>query len=116
MSSDNLVEMAVASIRADIERVRIWGAGRSHEDLLVDVMRRYAIERAFIAIGEALRDIPQTLLEGQAPDIPWRQITGFRNWLAHAYDDAPDKRIIETINVDLPLLDRVLAGIQSDTK
>lgn len=37
-------------------------------------------------------------------------IAGFRNVLAHTYDDILDERVILTIKDDLPLLDVALAA------
>ncbi len=40
----------------------MWAEGRSLEALKADVLVRYAIERAFIAIASSIKDIPAALL------------------------------------------------------
>ncbi|MFP3944762.1 MAG: DUF86 domain-containing protein [Alphaproteobacteria bacterium] len=56
-----------------------------------------------------IKDIPADLLETFA--IPAGMIAGFRNALAHTYDDIIDERVILTIREDLPALDSALAGM-----
>jgi uncharacterized protein with HEPN domain len=76
-----------------------------------DPMRRYAIERAFILIAEAIKDVPLNLLQTSAPHVPWRRITGFRNFLAHTYEGLPDERIMLTIHKELPVMMDAIAAI-----
>lgn len=71
-----------------------------------DRKMRYAIERAFIAIDAAIRDIPGELLAAHA--IPANLIAGFRNALAHTYDVILDERVMLTIRDDLPALGEAL--------
>jgi uncharacterized protein with HEPN domain len=73
-------------------------------------MVRYAVERAFIALAAAMRDIPEDVVS--AHQLPAAQIAGFRNALSHTYDDIIDERVILTIREDLPALDSQLAAIQ----
>ena len=40
--------------------------------------------RQFEIIGEAVKKLPESLT-AQEPEVPWRQIAGFRDILAHAY-------------------------------
>jgi uncharacterized protein with HEPN domain len=46
-----------------------------------------AVRMRLVEIGEAVGGITTDLLE-QEPDIPWRQIKGMRNFLAHQYFDS----------------------------
>lgn len=62
-----------------------------------------------MAIDAAIRDIPAEVLA--AYDIPAKMIAGFRNVLAHTYDDIVDERVMLTIRDDLPALDAALARI-----
>lgn len=73
-------------------------------------MLRYAVERAFIAIDSAVKDIPEGLATQFG--VPMRLIAGFRNALAHAYEDVIDERVILTIREDLPVLDAQLAAME----
>jgi uncharacterized protein with HEPN domain len=68
------------------------------------------VERAFIAIDSAVREIPVSL--SQQFQLPLRLIAGFRNALAHAYEDIIDERVILTIKEDLPALYAQLSAME----
>ena len=58
-----------------------------------------AVIRNLEIIGQAVRDLGADKLESRHPDIPWRQIAGLRNVLAHQY-----------LGVDLNLVWNVIVG------
>lgn len=108
MHSDKTGRAALAALEAQ-ENVRLimeWAQGLDLAALKSDRKTRYAIERAFIAIDAALRDISPDVLARFG--IPVRMIAGFRNTLAHTYDDVLDDRVILTIERDLPELNAAL--------
>ncbi|MDP3739850.1 MAG: DUF86 domain-containing protein [Hyphomonadaceae bacterium] len=108
MSSENGARTAdaIVAARDNIALIREWAADLSLETLKSDRKTRYAIERAFIAMDAAMRDAaPDSLL---AHGVPTAMIAGFRNILAHTYDDVLDDRVILTIRDDLPALDMAL--------
>jgi uncharacterized protein with HEPN domain len=119
MSSErgNKIAAAIGAARDDIGFIQTWARGRDLDALKADRLVRYAIERAFIAIASSFRDIPADLLT--AHGIPAGMIAGFRNALAHTYDDILDERVILTIRDDLPALDvalaAMLAAVESDS-
>jgi uncharacterized protein with HEPN domain len=101
--------LAIEAARAEIARIRAWAGAFDLEELRSDQMRLYAIERAFIALAEALRDIPDDIAALSGLEI--RPAIGFRNMLAHSYGDRLDARVIATIREDLPLLDATLTTL-----
>lgn len=103
------VAFAILSARENIRLIRLWSGGRELEALKGDILVRYAIERAFIAIDTAIKDVPASLLDFYG--IPAGMIAGFRNALAHTYDDILDERVILTIREDLPALDAALSAM-----
>lgn len=107
MPSDNgRIQEAIVAARDNIALIRDWGADLDLDALKEDRKTRYAIERAFMALDAAVRDIPAETLA--AHNIPANVIAGFRNVLAHTYDDILDDRVILTIRDDLPPLDVAL--------
>lgn len=99
---------AAAAARENIRLIREWVGARDLDGLKADTLVRYAIERAFIAIDSSVRDIPAELLSRHC--VPAGMIAGFRNALAHTYDDILDERVILTVRDDLPALDAALAA------
>lgn len=57
---------------------------RTKEDLFNEPMLRFAIERQLEIIGEAANYISSETLS-QAPEIEWRKIVAFRNFIVHEY-------------------------------
>lgn len=102
---------ALVIARHNAVLIRDWAHGINYAGLGADIMRRYAIERAFILIAEAIKDVPLDLLQGAANHVPWRKITGLRNFLAHTYDDLPDERIMITIQKELPIMMNAIEDI-----
>jgi uncharacterized protein with HEPN domain len=54
-------------------------------------------------IGEAARSV-STEKRAQLSDIPWREITGTRDRLIHAYPDVNLDIVWKTVTKDLPTL------------
>ena len=106
---DVRVREAIVSARADIARIIEWTSGKTLADLQSDRLVRYAVERAFIGLDAAIRDIPSALIAQYG--LPAGAVAGFRNALAHSYDDMLDERVILTIRDDLPALDAQLANM-----
>ena len=109
MSSDlnGKIILAVVAARENIQLIQTWAHGLDLAALQTDRLRRYGIERAFMAIDSSVKDIPRELIAAHA--IPAKLIAGFRNALAHTYDDILDERVMLTIRDDLPALDAILA-------
>ncbi len=59
-----------------------------------------AVRVRLIEIGEALKDVAPDLL-GQQPSIPWRQVAGMRDQLAHRYFDTSHAIVAQTVGSDL---------------
>ena len=72
-------------IKGFAEEAAALSAGRSKNDLVSNLGLRRHAERVIELIGEACSRLPESVLE-RHPEIPWRQIVGMRNWLAHGYD------------------------------
>ena len=72
-----------------------FSQGRSREDLDRDEMYALAVVRLVEVIGEAARAVSSATKESN-PGIPWREIVGTRDRLAHGYYDV-DQDIVWTI-------------------
>lgn len=100
--------------RRRIALIREWTKGDMEESYLANEERQAAIERNFIAIGEAIKGLSRAVdLAGLDPQGPWREPAQFRDFLAHQYEEGvshPD--VWRTIHDDLPVLDAALARIE----
>ena len=83
--------------------------GGLDDGLIFDAVRVRLIE-----IGEAVKSIDPELLAHE-PDIPWIDIAGMRNHLAHRYFDTAHSIVAATVTHDLPPLvaavERLLAHL-----
>jgi uncharacterized protein with HEPN domain len=97
---------SVRAIRAHLER------GGLDDGLVFDAVRVRLIE-----IGEAVRAIDPSLL-AREPSIPWVDVAGMRNQLAHRYFDTARAIVQATIDADLPPLiaavERLLGFLKSE--
>ncbi len=77
--------------------------GTMNDGMVFDAVRVRLIE-----IGEAVKGIAPELLS-QEPTVPWIDVAGMRNHLAHRYFDTEHAVIQATIDYDLPPL---IAAVQ----
>lgn len=84
---------AVGAIRRHLER------GDLDDGLVFDAVRVRLIE-----IGEAVKALPVELLASE-PGLPWTQIAGMGDRLAHRYFDTSHTIVRATVSKDLPELE-----------
>jgi uncharacterized protein with HEPN domain len=75
----------------------------NYDEFEADDKAVYAIIRAFEIIGEAARQIPESILNAN-PAVPWREITGMRNKLTHEYVGVNTNVVWRTVHEDLPVI------------
>jgi uncharacterized protein with HEPN domain len=86
--------------------------GDLRDGLVFDAVRVRLIE-----IGEAVKGIDASLLVAE-PGVPWPDIAGMRDHLAHRYFDTDHAIVAATIERDVPVLlravERLMRLIESD--
>ena len=87
--------------------------GVSQKEFEQNNQLRYAVERQLMVIGEAARHVSDDFQE-QHPEIPWLQIVGQRNVLAHDYGEILVERVWLTATKSLPTLLALLEQIVPD--
>lgn len=75
-----------------------------------DLMRQAAVTRQLEIIGEAARRISEDSQQ-EMSEIPWHQIIGMRNRIAHEYNRLNLVRLWDTVQIALPELITVLEKI-----
>jgi uncharacterized protein with HEPN domain len=68
-----------------------------------NIEKQYAVTRALAIIGEAARHIPQSVRVSY-PQLPWKEMVGMRNIVAHEYFGVDNNVIWRTVKEDLPSL------------
>jgi len=68
-----------------------------------------ATEKLFINLGEAPQRVPEAE-RVRMPTIPWRQIIGLRNILAHGYERIEQETLYRTAGSELAVVERELTA------
>jgi uncharacterized protein with HEPN domain len=74
----------IKDITDSIDHIELFLEGFNFDKFCEDRKTVYAIIRAVEIIGEAVKNIPDTIRKDN-PDIPWKQIAGMRDKLIHGY-------------------------------
>jgi len=94
-------------------RIADYTAGLSRDEVFSDKMRFDGILHNFHIIGEAVKKLPNDLRKMHG-DIPWGEIAGMRDLIAHAYFALDLGILWQGIQDDVPvLLERVREMIAS---
>jgi uncharacterized protein with HEPN domain len=100
-AKDYLLHMLEAA-----DRVFQYTANMSEEDFFASQMLQDAVVRNIEIIGEAAKNLLEAGPEFAAryPSIPFAQIYGMRNRVAHGYFAVSAAMIWDSVQVDLPFL------------
>ena len=75
-----------------------------------DIKTFDAVLMNFVIIGESTTRLSEALMKAEA-HIPWRQIKGLRNIIAHNYFGVDAEEIWQIINATLPTLEQQILEI-----
>ena len=84
--------------------------GIRYDDFVRSKMIRSAVERQLMIVGEAANHVSEEFQE-KHPEIPWRQIIGQRNVLAHEYGDIKVERVWAAATINVPALLKALESL-----
>jgi uncharacterized protein with HEPN domain len=98
----------LADMLGFVRELRAIVTSRPLEAFVGDRILNLATEKLFINLGEAAQRVPEAerLTIG---GVPWRQIIGLRNILAHGYERIDQETLYRTARVDLPSVETALA-------
>jgi len=79
-----------------------------------DALLHDALLFQFVVIGEAVKHLgPET--RDAAPEIPWADIAGLRDLIAHEYFRIDIARVLEIVERDLPPLEGAISRLRKET-
>ncbi len=91
-----------------------FAQGKERADLETDLMFQFATVRALEIMGEAAARLPEEARAAH-PEVPWSNMIGMRNRLAHGYFDVDLDIVRNTVSGHLsPLIDMLDAWIASE--
>lgn len=93
-------------IKESIDRIEQY-TEHGRESFLTDAIVQDATLRRLETLADAASRLSNDL-KARHPDIPWRDIYGFRNVVAHGYLQLELRRCWNTIEVHLPPLKTVI--------
>ena len=97
----------IHDIKESLGLILAYAEGQCMESLQADRMRYDAILRNLEIMGEAARHVPDEIA-ARYPEIPWQQMRGLRNVLAHEYHGVDVAVVWRLIEKRLPELKRML--------
>jgi uncharacterized protein with HEPN domain len=77
--------------------------GMSKDAFLLNEEKQYAVCMALLQLGEMAALIPDSYRD-EHPDVPWRQIKGLRNIIAHTYSNIDAALIWTMVSEELPAI------------
>lgn len=88
-------------------------AGMSQDSLKSDRRTQAAILYEIIVVGEAANRLSRDF-QAQHPNIPWKDIVGMRNILAHQYDEVGIDEVWDVVQRDIPELMTLIEPLLKD--
>lgn len=93
-----------------VKEITAFLKGIRYDDFVRSKMIRSAVERQLMIVGEAANHVSEEFQE-KHPEIPWRQIIGQRNVLAHEYGDIKVERVWAAATINVPALLKALVSL-----
>jgi len=95
------IKEAIVAIRGHLARAR------EHPEAEDDVLLHDALLFQFVVIGEAVKNLAPETRKAE-PEIPWADVAGLRDLIAHEYFRIEIDRVLAIVERDLPPLERAI--------
>lgn len=112
---DKSSKVFLLHIQDAIVQIEVYCMGFSYEQFGADRKTQDAVIRQLEIIGEATSNLEDTF-RNTTDHIPWREISDFRNVLAHEYWDVDLEIVWKTVQNDLPPLKAAILEILNGGK
>ena len=96
-----------------IHLARAYTEGMDKKAFLADKRTQQAVILNLLTLGEAASHIARLYpaYSDNHPELPWKQMRGMRNRMAHGYFDINLEIVWETMCNDLPLLEATIRAV-----
>lgn len=94
----------------DIARIDTFIGDLDREAFIRDDKSVFAVCYAFVRLGQAVERVPPETTVAH-PEIEWREIRHFRNFMIHVYLMVDPARLYDTARQDLPALAEKLTDL-----
>jgi len=101
--SERDIPLLLQDIIEAIGNIKDFVKDISFDTYQTDLKTKYAVERNFSIIGEAVARIDKPFRDSH-PNINWRQIKDFRNFIIHDYFGIDDMIVWDIIHLNLDQL------------
>lgn len=101
------IQDAISAIRRHLEQAGETTAAKE------DTLLHDALLFQFVVIGEAVKNLSPETRES-APQIPWTDIAGLRDLIAHEYFRIDIHRVLEIVKRDLAHLEQAINNLIDD--
>jgi uncharacterized protein with HEPN domain len=114
--NESRVPEFLAQIRQAASDARTFVEGMSKEDFLADKRTQQAVVMSLVIVGEVATKVMDRYpnFATRYAAVPWRNIRGMRNRIAHGYFDLNLDVVWETVQTALPELLLQLSQIDVD--
>jgi len=108
----------VVHILQAADRILDYTKGMSREEFFADTLKQDAVIRNFEIIGEAANNLREADpgISARHPSIPFAQIYGMRNRVAHGYFSVSLPMVWDSVEEDVPELREKLARVLEELR
>lgn len=106
-------EASLLDIITYARRVSNYVAGIDRDDFVSSTGVQDQVIRCLSVIGEAAKRTPEDVRD-RYPEVPWTQIIGMRNRLAHEYDGLDMDAVWLTATADIPAILQALRAVRKE--
>lgn len=89
--------------------------GLTYEQFMEDEKTQFAVIRAIEVIGEATKNIPDSI-KANHTSVPWRNISGMRDKLIHAYFGIDMDILWKTVTKEVPTIEPKIRQMLEELK
>jgi len=107
------IDILLGEILEAIDLLRTCTEGLEFDQFAENVEKQDAVIRRLEIIGEAVKGVPDHIRTAH-PAVPWRDIAGARDILAHEYFRVDLGMAWDMVKKDLPLLESEVRSIRQE--